>query len=150
MSSNLTKQQRKRLIDAYDEYVNGRFNQLSVFIITIVGFCLGTLSSSRIPIIANVIIMAIIAITFLILIKKEEKKKCVKLYKEIASLKQEYKNKDNNTETIEEIESYNIWKSTGTKAFKTTSLLVVGALFLLYTVVEHVLRLEPVYKYVFG
>jgi uncharacterized membrane protein YdfJ with MMPL/SSD domain len=150
LSSNLTKQQRKRLIDAYDEYVNGRFNQLSVFIITIVGFCLGTLSSSRIPIIANVIIMAIIAITFLILIKKEEKKKCVKLYKEIASLKQEYKNKDNNTETIEEIESYNIWKSTGTKAFKTTSLLVVGALFLLYTVVEHVLRLEPVYKYVFG
>lgn len=130
--------------------MNGRFNQLSVFIITIVGFCLGTLSSSRIPIIANVIIMAIIAITFLILIKKEEKKKCVKLYKEIASLKQEYKNKDNNTETIEEIESYNIWKSTGTKAFKTTSLLVVGALFLLYTVVEHVLRLEPVYKYVFG
>ena len=141
MSSNLTKHQRNRLIDAYDEYVNGRFNQFSVFIITVVGFCLGTLSSSAIPVLANVIIMAIIAVTFWVLIKKEEKRKCVKLYGVINSLKQEYKNRDNNAETLEEIESYNLWKSTGSRAFKTTSLLTVGALFLLYTVIEHVLRL---------
>ena len=85
--------------------------------------------------------MAIIAVTFWVLIKKEEKRKCVKLYRVINSLKQEYKNRDNNAETLEEIESYNLWKSTGSRAFKTTSLLTVGALFLLYTVIEHVLRL---------
>ncbi len=41
----LTNHERKRLLEAYSEYVTGKFNELTNNIVVLVGFCLGTLSA---------------------------------------------------------------------------------------------------------
>jgi hypothetical protein len=141
LSSKLTKNRLKRLDSAYDDYEKGRLNKLTGLAITVVGFSLGTLSSTEISDIVNVIIMFCVGVIMLFLVKKEENDKTNKLKTLIESLEEEHENKTNKDELLKEISKYNVWKSLGIKAFRSTSTLILCALFSLYATIEHVLRL---------
>ncbi len=141
MKNALTPRRKLRLQEAYDEYVNTRIPKLETTMIASAGFCLATLSSANMPHWVNLSIMGLVAVFLLYTIYDEQNNSTANLYKLISSLEQEYKRKENTDDIAREIKSYNIWKSWGGKAFKSTLLLTVSSLFVLYASVEHLFRL---------
>jgi len=82
----LTNLERKKLLQAYSDYVSGRFNELVGFVVLVVGFCLGTLSSTKIEPKYNLTLVVIVLITFLILMLKEKNSSDSNLRKELDLL----------------------------------------------------------------
>ncbi|MGF1836427.1 hypothetical protein [Photobacterium sanguinicancri] len=139
----MTNHERKRLIEAYTEYVSGRFNELTSLVVLVVGFCLGTLSASSIPPIVNIVIMVIVLITFKVLMTREKGGPNSKLKAVIDELEVKYGNKANHEETMEEIRSYDIWKGFSSRVVKHNLPLLFGVLFCIYTLIEHILKIFP-------
>ncbi|MBB1429549.1 hypothetical protein [Pseudoalteromonas sp. SG43-4] len=133
----MTNYERKSLFEAYSEYVNGRFSELTDFVVLVVGFCLGTLSAQKIPPMYNLFIMAVVLTTFLYLMLKERNAPDSKLKSTLDRLKDKYKNKENNEEIMEEIHSYDIWNGFSGRAIKSNLPLIFGTIFCIYTLIEH-------------
>jgi len=133
----LTNHERKRLLEAYSEYVNGRFSELTGLVVLVVGFCLGTLSAETIPPIYNLLIIVVVLATFLVLMLKERNAPDSKLRSTLNELEGKYANRDNSEETMEEIRSYDIWNGFSGRAIKSNLPLVFGTGFCIYALVEH-------------
>jgi hypothetical protein len=140
LSSKLTPKQRRRLIDAYHSYADSRLNELTTTVLTVVGIGIGTLSAEKIPAIANIIIMSIVLLVFLVLLLLEKLDNENELRIAINYLTNMHVNTKDNEEILEEINSYNIWENVNSKTFKTSLTLCFGVLFGIYTLTEHVLR----------
>lgn len=133
----MTNHERKRLLEAYSEYVNGRFSELTGFVVLVVGFCLGTLSAQKIQPIYNLLIMVVVLATFLFLMLKERNAPDSKLRSTLNELEGKYGNRENNQGTMEEIRSYDIWSGFSGKAIKSNLPLIFCTIFCIYTLVEH-------------
>lgn len=136
----MTNYERKSLLEAYSEYVNGRFSELTGVVILGVGFSLGTLSAQKIQPIYNLIIMIFVLSTFLFLMLKEKNASDSNLKSTLDRLENKYKNKKNNEEIMEEIHSYDIWKGFSGRVIKSNLPLIFGAIFCIYTLIEHAAR----------
>ena len=136
----LTKNERKRISEAYYFYVNGRFSYLSNFVIILVGFCLATLSASNISPVINFIMMLVVLILFLIFMLKERNNPDVSLKGVLSELTDKYQNKENKDEAIQEINSYNVWDGFSNRTIGANLPILLSVLFALYTLIEHGLR----------
>ncbi|AVI62618.1 hypothetical protein BB497_07815 [Halomonas sp. GFAJ-1] len=133
----MTNYERKSLLEAYSEYVNGRFSELTGFVVLVVGFCLGTLSAEKIQPFYNLIIMVVVFSTFLFLMLKERNAPDSNLKLTLDRLDEKYRNRENNQEIMEEIRSYDIWNGFSGRAIKSNLPLIFGTIFCVYTAVEH-------------
>jgi hypothetical protein len=133
----LTNHERKRLLEAYSEYVNGRFSELTGLVVLVVGFCLGTLSAQKIQPEYNLLIMVVVLATFLFLMLNERNAPDSKLRSTLDELESKYGKKEENGETMEEIRSYDIWNGFSGRAIKSNLPLIFGVIFCIYTIVEH-------------
>ncbi|EGQ8301922.1 hypothetical protein NDJ00_15320 [Vibrio parahaemolyticus] len=133
----MTNHERKSLLEAYSEYVNGRFSELTGFVVLVVGFCLGTLSAQKIQPIYNFVIVVVVLVTFLYLMLNERKAPDSNLKSTLHRLEEKYKNKENNKEIMEELSSYDIWNGFSGRAVKSNFPLMFGVVFCIYTLIEH-------------
>jgi hypothetical protein len=133
----LTNYERKKLLEAYSEYVNGRFSELTGFVVLVVGFCLGTLSAQKIQPIYNLLIIVVVLATFLFLMLKERNAPDSNLRSTLNDYEQKYKNTENNQQIMEEIRSYDLWNGFSGRAIKSNLPLIFGTIFCIYTILEH-------------
>jgi len=133
----MTTHERKMLSEAYTKYVNGRFDELSNFIVILVGFCLGTLSATNVPPLWNVNITLFVMFVFLIALLNEMNGKGSELQKILVQLKGKYKPKKNNKADMKEIRSFDIWRGHSSRVVKHNLPLLFSALFSIYTVLYH-------------
>lgn len=136
----MTNHERKRLLEAYSEYISGRFNELVSFIILVVGFCLGTLSAQKIPPIFNLAITLVVLCCFWYLMRKEKDSPDSNLNKILDELKKKYNKKEGSEKIMDEINSYDVWKSYSPIVIKHNLPLLFGVLFCIYTLIEHSAR----------
>ena len=133
----MTNYERKKLLEAYSEYVNGRFSELTGFVVLVVGFCLGTLSAQKIQPIYNLLIIVVVLATFLFLMLKERNAPDSNLRSTLNDYEQKYKNTENNQQIMEEIRSYDLWNGFSGRAIKSNLPLIFGTIFCIYTILEH-------------
>jgi hypothetical protein len=144
----LTNLERKTLLEAYSEYVTGRFNDLTNTIVVVVGFCLGTLSAPTNLASFNFLIVCIILGIFLWLMHSERNAPKSKLKRKLEELEDKYKARKNNEDILDEIRSYDIWKGFSSRVVKHNLQLLFGALFCIYTLFIHALNAGFIQKVV--
>jgi hypothetical protein len=143
----LTNHERKTLLEAYSEYLTGRFNDLTNTIVVVVGFCLGTLSAPIKLASFNFFIICITLGVFLWLMLSELNAPKSKLKSKLKDLEDKYKAKENNADILDEIRSYDIWKGFSSRVVKHNLQLLFGALFCIYTLFIHALNAGFIEKF---
>ncbi len=136
----LTNHERKRLLEAYSEYVTGKFNELTNNIVVLVGFCLGTLSAPTSLAIYNYFIVVIILFVFVWLMLSERNTSKSKLKNILNELEGKYKTQNYSQESLAEIRSYDIWKGFSNRVFKNNLQVLSATLFCIYTACIHALN----------
>lgn len=126
----------KRLNNAFSEYTAGKLKDLSDFIVLVVGFCLATLSASKIEAGYNVAIISIILFVFLFFILKAKDDPDSSLKKLITELNDKYKNSSNKS-VIKHIKSYDVWNGFSPRVVWANFPILFSVLFCIYTLLDH-------------
>ena len=127
---------RKLQIDQ-KKYLANEYKFIMDFTVVCTGFCLGTLSSSKIYPLFNLIIILVLLLIFIIL-SMNEMMKDSELRKTISALSKVYKKEP---VIVKYIKSYDIWYGIQLSSFKHTGVVTICTLFIGYTAFEHYLRL---------
>ncbi|QXI10588.1 RipA family octameric membrane protein [Pseudomonas zeae] len=137
----MTNHERKRLLEAYTDYVETRLSVVSSLIVVLVGFSLGTLSVTKISSGFNIFLMAGVLFFFLwVLLRESGNRKNSGLWKVIEELEGKYKGRDDGGVVLEEIRQYNVWESFSPIVVGRLLPILFAVLFCIYTLVEHVAR----------
>ncbi|WP_027612623.1 hypothetical protein [Pseudomonas sp. URIL14HWK12:I6] len=137
----MTNYERKRLLEAYTDYVEKRLSGISGLIVILVGFSLATLSVTKISPGFNLFVMGCVLFFFLcVLLRESGNRKNSALWRVMKELEDKYKGKDDGGVILEEIRQYNIWEGFSPMVMGKLLPIIFSVLFCVYTLVEHLAR----------
>lgn len=137
----MTNYERKRLQEAYTDYVESRLSGINNLIVILVGFSLATLSVTKISPGFNLFVMGgVLLFFFCVLLREYGNRKNSALWRVMNELEGKYKGKDDGGVILEEIRQYNIWGSFSAMVMGRLLPIIFSVLFCVYTLVEHLAR----------
>lgn len=136
--SQLQDTERSELHSAFALFFENEYSALFNNILAVTGLLLGTLSSSKIHPLVNILIL--IVASFFIWRQIGNTEKTSELSKVINNLYDRYPENKANHATRKEIDSFNFHRNVSKRIFRKSSALAFITCFLVYVAVEHSLR----------